>query len=333
MVNRECRYLSFIILLLMGFIIPLKSLASIPNHDSPEKCSIAIAYPFLGVTVFDGKGKLLAQYLPKKDKKEKVGSEKYWGFSIGYLSPQVVNDQEIIMLKCSNIHYGTNSYYNASGYEIVLASTASNKEIKTIYGPVSSAMDSPVLSPDGRYLAFLENTVLKVFDIQYQYIKSEKEILTRPINPIGDRFENYIRWSESGCLLYLNLIYNCNRVSSCDYIGEYNLDTSTFTTYGSEWGCPYMKDTGLYSTKVVANSDESKKAYLVPWPPETEATRKLFGSKEQPVHSPIRSICDNMYYYTNSKPGMFSSYWLESYNNDTHETKTIKIIDRGLYAE
>jgi hypothetical protein len=192
---------------------------------------------------------------------------------------------------------------------------------------------SPVWSPSGDRLAFLEGKDLAILDgSTYQEVDRVKGVLARAVSRFG---HNRLRWGQDGDTLYLDAMDDCQRVNeqaSCSGIGKIDLSTHALTWLGAEG---FRKERA--ELRPVVNiqcgtsffqGDNLGTVQL----PDTVAVYSLFGPPNicrDGIWSPGRRF----YFTRNGSQGFFSSDWIEGYDLQTGRIFRVRTLDRQFYSE
>lgn len=199
--------------------------------------------------------------------------------------------------------------------------------------PKAVFVASPVWSPYGDRLAFVEGKDLAILDgTSYQEVDRFKGVLMSEVSRFG---HIRLRWGQDGDSLYLDAMDDClfskeEGHALCSGIGKIELSTHTLTWLGAE-GFREERTTLIHAWDLRCGDSWGKGDNFLQLP-DIAAVHSLFGPPNictDGIWSP-----GHRYYFTrNGSQGFFSSDWIEGYDIQTGRVFRVRTIDRQFYSE
>jgi hypothetical protein len=189
-------------------------------------------------------------------------------------------------------------------------------QIETLYtSAVGELIQSPVWSPDGNQIAFLECDQSRRHGVERRRVKGvaildlERHQWQR-FNHMGDMAcGGFIRWSPDQTHVFLSL-------DAKDDIGELDVRTGTI-----RW---------LIGSRMHLREDAHPRQDV--W--SLEAVRMLYGLKDRPISGPLWTPDDRYYFYDVRTEGLLGDAgWIERYDTKTKQRRRIRTLWRRLYVE
>lgn len=324
------------------------AISSPESADSRPAFSVAIGYPIHGITVYSREGKRIRTWEERVLARDKL-SHRY----LRYYQPDMRPDgKALVCIRCREEwrRADRRSPESTEGAECVLSELAmeGDGDIALMAIPAGASITSPVYSPDGERVGFLEDGAAVVYStLQREVQRTIPGVVEHHLSHPGadtqiadlSGSEPYLRWSDDGSGLFV-----LGRVPSPipdlrEPLPEGMSPPVGLAQIGLSSG--RVSWLNLYNPSFPAGADAGQffKVQDGIWTlstgplPDHDAVRALFGSPRHLVRCPVYSATRDAFFSIRHRDGWFWKMTLERCDVSSDVCRPVRTLERRLYSE